>query len=301
MLGDRPLLAMMGLSKGGTNHLAQCAHACEGVVGLTEGLSHLIRPTRRSDGQLLSQGAVQGGVLKPAKTISAESTLAINKLNYTVVSWPESWVRFLSDDSNSSTVSLLRNPFMVHQSRVRFVRREKPQRTAWLDPRHLVRELMELLAMTWRLPDASIAFHERGLTDHHASLLEGNLGLVTTNRRVPANCDTCGTVLERHRRVPDDDNDWPFCPSCRRFVEGEGGYNFLRVESDLEAYRREERAALDDAVLVAMRAAIGRRPVEFFVDGGHWAQDGERSLRDILGRDPDRWCKVRLDEILYPY
>ncbi|MFQ5429784.1 MAG: hypothetical protein ACE5E1_05685 [Phycisphaerae bacterium] len=301
MLSDKRLIAILGLSRGGTNHLAQCIHACEAVVGLTEGISRLIQPTRKPGRQILTPAAVQRGVFKPTKRFEAARIVCLNKVNYTLVAYPGAWVRFLAADNRTRTIVLLRNPLMIHQSRLRFVRTRKPQRTRWTDPHQLGRELLELLAMAWRLPEATIVFHEAALADGYAGFLQDRLDLKREEKSAPESCPDCDARLRVRRRESDDPNDWLFCPSCQRFIEGEGEYNFLRREEDLEHYRRQEAEARDPTVLSALRESVGTTVVDFFLDGRHWTSAGPTALRQALDAQPDRWRPIRLDEILYPY
>ncbi len=301
MLGNRRLISILGLSKGGTNHLAQCVHACQDVVGLTESASRLMHPTRDDHRQILTPEAVQAGVLKPTKPFGQVGIVSVNKINYTLVAYPEAWAQFLANDDNSSTVVLLRNPMMVHRSRTRYVNTTKPQRTAWLNAHKLAREILELLAMTWRLPNAVIAFHEHGLTDHYRDLLVNRLGLDPSAAVQPDRCQTCGTALDQRRRSRDDPSAWLFCPTCERFIEGEGSYNYLRKEDDLNAYRAQEADARSDDLIKILRDAVGDTPTDLFLDGAHWSNDGPDALRTALDGDADRWRSVPLNEILYPY
>ncbi|MBN2561964.1 MAG: hypothetical protein JXQ75_13650 [Phycisphaerae bacterium] len=300
MLGERQMVVILGLSKGGTNHLAQVVHACDGVVGFTEGISRLVHPTRRPERQIVTSEAFQAGVLKPVKPLERASIVSLNKVNYTLVVYPEAWGRFLAADGNSKTVVLLRNPLMIHRSRLAYVRRTKPQRVRWLEPQQLAREMVELFALTWRLPRATIAFHERGLIDRHKSLLD-ELGLSGSRDVAPNACPSCGGRLDRRRRSDDDPNEWLFCQTCRRFIGGEGDYNYIRREDDIEGYRRQEVQARNDDVMAVLRQRLGDGLVDLFCDGAHWTNEGRQAVRDALNRDADRWRAVPLNEMLYPY
>jgi hypothetical protein len=239
--------------------------------------------------------------LQPAKPFDQAAAVSVNKINYTLVVYPEAWVRFLASDDNNSTVVLLRNPLMVHRSRTRYVRTIKPQRTAWLSAPKLAREMIELLAITWQLPNAMIAFHEHGLTDQYQHLLVDRLGLTPADTIRPERCQTCGSALDQRRRSSDDPNAWLFCPTCERFIEGEGSYNYLRKENDLDTYKAQETDARNDDVVKILRDAIGDVPIDLFLDGAHWSSEGSIAMRAALNDDADRWKSVPLNEILYPY
>ncbi len=303
MLADRRLIAVLGLSKGGTNHLAQCLHACDGVIGLTEGVSRMLHPSRRDLDQILTSHAIEAGVLKPKKPLADARALCVNKVNYTLVTYPEVWVRFLSEDRHAATLILLRNPFMIHRSRVQFVRDRKPQRTRWLDPAQLARELLELLAAAWRLPESFIVIHEHGLEDRHAHVLL-EMGLAPVEQSAagrPESCHRCGMALTRKPRLTGDSHEWLFCPRCEQFIEGEGHYNFLRDDSDVDAYRQSETDALDDRLARELRARLGCGVVEFFAGGAHWTDHAGQTFRRLIEQEADRWEQVPLNEILYPY
>ena len=301
MLDDRPLVAILGLSKGGTNHLAQLVHACEGVVGLDERVSRLIQPTRKMKHQILTADAVASGILRPLKPLEQAKVIAVNKVNYSLVSYPEAWAKFLSDDVQSRTIVLLRNPLMVHQSRLAYVRGTKPQRTRWLDPRQLARELAELLALAWHLPQAEVVFHERGLVDRYRQLLTGPLGLTTSGEIVIEDCPTCGGGLERRQRHADPASIWLYCTGCAKFAEGAGNYNYIRRPDDPQRYRRQEASLRNDDTIGILTESLGRGPIDLFLEGQHWSDDGSQALRDCLNRDADRWRAVPLNDTLYPY
>lgn len=301
MLGDRHFIAVLGLSRGGTNHLAQRIHACEGVVGLTEGVSRLIQPTRDANRQILTAAAVEQGILKPTKSLESARCVCTNKVNYTLITYPESWIKFLTTDPTAHTVILLRNPLMVHRSRLRFVHARKPQRRRWLDPQQLARELLELLAMTWHLRESTIVFHEQSLVDGYLNLLRNHLDLVPSTRTVPDVCPDCGCALQIRPRFEVDGADWLHCGECDRFIEGEGHYNYVRCEDDIKEYQEQERGALDASVIQVLREMVGSEIIDLFIDGIHWTDDGRRAIRQALNDDADRWRAVPLNEILYPY
>lgn len=303
MLAEKRLIVMLGLSRGGTNHLAQRLHACEGVVGFTEGMSRLIHPIRSDARQIMRREAIEAAVLKPFKSPFESPVWSFNKVNYALQVYPEAWVEFLRTDANTSALLLLRHPLMIHQSRVRYVRDKKPQRTRWLNPEQLAREWLELLAAAWRLPNAILVFHEHALIDNHDETLRNALDLVPRHQCSPTHCQVCRAILIEKKRTTADENPWLYCPSCERFIEGEGDYNFLRTESNVERCRSEERNV--DAELKSVAAVLsdvlGRQAVDFFREGGHWEPNAAAEFRPILNADADRWNRVPLNEILYPY
>ncbi len=303
MLAERRLIIMLGLSRGGTNHLAQRLHACCGVAGFTEGMSRLIHPTRDERRQIVRREAVESAVLKPAKPAFDCPVWSFNKVNYALQVYPEAWIDFLNKDGDSRTLILLRHPLMIHQSRVRYVREKKPQRVRWLDPAQLAREWLELLAAAWRISNAAVVFHEHALVDNHDAFLRQTLDLVPEAAHTPTHCPACRDELARRPRHPSDPQEWLFCPRCDRFVEGEGDYNFLRSESDAERYRESEREALSQFGECAgtLGAAIGREAVQFFADGRHWLPDAPTEFQSLLNASADRWRSVPMNEILYPY
>lgn len=303
MLAEKRLIVMLGLSRGGTNHLAQRLHACEGVAGFTEGMSRLFHPTRCDARQIMRREALEAAVLKPFKSPFESPVWSFNKVNYALQVYPEAWVEFLRTDANTTALILLRHPLMIHQSRVRYVQDKKPQRTRWLNPEQLAREWLELLAAAWRLPDALFVFHEHTLIDNHDETLRKSLDLVPRHRMAPTHCHVCRAILIEQKRTPVEEHPWLYCPSCNRFIEGEGDYNFLRTESSVEKCRTQERTAGAEfkSVAAVLSDILGRQVVEFFQDGRHWESNAAAQFRPILNNDADRWNRVPLNEILYPY
>lgn len=302
MLGQRKLIVILGLSRGGTNHLAQRVHSCAGVAGFSEGMSRMIVPSRHDARQIIRREALESAVLKPQKPAFDTGTWSFNKVNYTLVSYPEGWAQFLNRDSQSRTLLLLRHPLMIHRSRVQYVQSKKPQRRRWLDAGQLAREFCELLALAWRIPAADIVFHEQSLDDNYHALLSSRLALEPTEAR-PEACPACRGPIEGRARASDRGRHWLFCAACDQFIEGEGDYNFLRREEDVERCRFDERQSLQQYADVqgALCEAMGRPIVEFFANGEHWSSQAAGAFRALIDADADRWRHVPLNEILYPY
>ncbi len=302
MLGDRKLIIVLGLSRGGTNHLAQRIHACEGVAGFSEGMSRMIVPSRNDARQIVRREALGAAVLKPGKPAFDTACWSFNKVNYTLVSYPEAWVEFLRRDSASTAIVLLRHPLMVHHSRVQYVQSRKRQRVRWLAVDQLAREYRELLAIAWRLEGARFVFHEQAIAGNYEAFLRHDLRLIPRDG-IPSQCPACAGPLDQRARPDDGGRTWLYCEGCSRFIEGEGDYNFIRRESDTSRYREHENAYRDKyrVELNCLKEALGAAVIDFFAQGRHWETDAPATMQPLLSADADRWAGVPLNEILYPY
>jgi hypothetical protein len=168
----------------------------------------------------------------------------------------------------------------------------------WLEFGHIALRLLST-------DRATLVIHERTAGDRPRVIrqMESLCGQAFTDDHadIPTACFACGGGdLEKRKRYDWDPNSWLYCPRCKTFLAGFGDYNFIRDPHSEPVEEWKPRQDLEP-LIAQMRPWLGERMLQFFLDDGHLRDGAEEAMLSILRTDADRYLKVPLDDILYPY